>query len=98
MMLRANVSPAVVSIKSLYHVCDASLRDLQTLSDVGHSGISLRIDQIQDLFQVILDRRRTSHRLIGHKMHLSSIPPSVSSKRAFRARGAFALRATLVAP
>src|ERR1700730_7285828 len=80
-------------IKSLDHVCNASLRDLQTLSDVGHSGISLRIDQVEDLFQVILDRRRTGHRLIGHKIHLSSIPPRVSSKRAFRARSAFALRA-----
>ena len=44
------------AVKTLHHVTDARLRDFETRRDVNHAGVSLRIDESEDTFEIILDR------------------------------------------
>jgi len=46
-------------IKPLDHVGNASLRDFQPLRNIGHSRVAFRVYQVQDLLEVILNRRGT---------------------------------------
>lgn len=48
-------------VEPLHHVCDASLRDFETGGDIDHTGIALRIDQLENAFKVIFDRGGTTN-------------------------------------
>ena len=49
-------------VEPLYHVRHAGLRNLQRSRDIDNPGVSLGINQLQDAFQIILDRGRTAER------------------------------------
>ena len=45
-------------IEPLHHVRHARLGDFQRLGDIDNARVTLRIDQFEDPFEVILDRAR----------------------------------------
>ena len=51
-----------LTVETLNHVGDAGLRDAEAGGDVDHAGVALGVDQLQDAFEVILDRGRIARR------------------------------------
>ena len=47
-----------LSVETLNHVGDAGLRDAETGGDVDDPGVALGVDELQDTFEIILDRGR----------------------------------------
>ena len=47
-----------LAVETLNHVGDAGLRDAETGGDVDDPGVALGVDQLQDAFEIILDRGR----------------------------------------
>ena len=43
-------------VESLNHIGHARLRDFETTGDIDHAGVAFGINQLEDPFQVILDR------------------------------------------
>lgn len=46
--------------EALDHVGDAGLRDLQSRSDIDDAGVTLRVDQLQNAFEIIFHRGRAA--------------------------------------